>query len=272
MKRPQLHTLLLFVLPILLSFALRIIDLPTLPAGLHPDEAQQMIRQWRFAEGYGYPMYYEGAPEPFDPMMRAVVGQFVGISIFTMRWYSVMLNVFAVATTIGACRVLFWRHPQRDVMAFVAGIIVTTIPATLIIGREIYRANALVPMTTFALWALAWAWRTQKLRYAIATGIIAGWGAILYLAGPFLPIAILSAILLAWLIKRRGFYLRQFILTAIPIGLFALPWLYLYLNVPNWLSTRLQDFGGRWRVRVCHQSRCLSRPILARTESHLLAQ
>lgn len=242
----QLSFLLIAILVIWVGFALRIYEIERFPPGIHPDEAQQFLRHWRYSAGYGHPMFYEGAPEPFDSMMRGVWGHFVGMSHLTMRYFSTLLNVLACAAVIGASRLLFRDHPHRLTIAIFAGLILTTIPSTVVIGRSIYRANQLIFWTPMALWGLGRLWHTHKLRDAIFLGIATAFGTMLYLAGSFLAISISASLILAPLIHRHywiGFRkLGAYIVTMVVM---MLPWLYLFATIPGWLTSRLQDFSPR---------------------------
>ena len=242
----QLIFLALSVLVLLVAFWLRTTDLERFPPGIHPDEAQQFLRQWRYSAGYGHPMFYEGAPEPFDAMMRGIWGHFVGMSHITMRYWSTLLNVLACAATIGATKVLFRDHPHRLIVAIFAGLILTIIPSSVIIGRAIYRANELIFWTPMALWALGRVWQRGKVRDALCLGITTALGTMLYLAGPFLAMSISATLVLAPLINRR-FWIgwRNLIAYGLCVAVLMLPWLYLFLTIPGWLTSRLQDFSPR---------------------------
>lgn len=234
------------VLVILVAFGLRTTELNRFPPGIHPDEAQQFLRQWRYAAGYGHPMFYEGAPEPFDAMMRGVLGNFIGMSQITMRYVSILLNVLACAATIGAAKTLFRTHPHRLTIAIFAGLILTTMPSTVIIGRAMYRANQLILWTPMALWALGRVWQTGKFRDAMLLGVTTAFGAMMYLAGPFLALSISATLVLAPLINRRYWIrFRNFVAYGVTVTVMMLPWLYLFLTIPGWLTSRLQDFSPR---------------------------
>lgn len=234
------------VLVLLVAFVLRTYELDRFPPGIHPDEAQQFLRHWRYSAGYGHPMFYEGAPEPFDSMMRGIWGHFAGMSHITMRYISTLFNVLACAATIGAAKILFPYHSNRWTTAIFAGLIVTTIPSSVIIGRAIYRANELIFWTPMALWTLGRVWQTGKLRDALWLGVTTALGTMTYLAGPFLAISISATLILAPLLNRRYWIgWRKLLTYAVTVAVLMLPWLYLFLTIPNWLTSRLQDFSPR---------------------------
>lgn len=242
----QLIFLAVSIIVILVAFWLRIFELDRFPPGIHPDEAQQFLRQWRYSAGYGHPMFYEGAPEPFDAMMRGIWGHFVGMSHITMRYWSALLNVLACSATIGAAKVLFRHHPYRLTIAIFAGLILTTIPSTVVIGRAIYRANQLIFWTPMALWALGRVWQTGKPRDALWLGITTAFGTMIYLAGSFLAGSISVTLVFAPLINRRYWVgWRNLTIYGVTVTGLMLPWLYLFLSIPGWLTSRLQDFSPR---------------------------
>lgn len=242
----QLSFLMLAVLVVWVGFALRVYELERFPPGIHPDEAQQFLRHWRYSSGYGHPMFYEGAPEPFDSMARGVWGYFAGMSHMTMRYFSTLLNVLGCAATIGASKLLFRGHRHRLTIAIFAGLILTTIPSTVIIGRGIYRANELIFWTPLALWSLARLWQTRKLRDALMAGAFTAMGTMLYLAGPFLAITITLTLLLSGLL-HRWYWIgwRNLVAYGGTFAVMMVPWLYLFLTIPGWLTSRLQDFSPR---------------------------
>lgn len=234
------------VLTLLLAFFLRVYDITNYPPGIHPDEAQQFLRHWRYSAGYGHPMFYEGAPEPFDSMMRGTWGHFAGMKQFTMRYWSILLNVLACGAVIGASKVFFRKHPQRFVIAIFAGLILTTIPSTVIIGRAIYRANELIFWTPMALWALGRVWQRRKLRDALFLGVTTAAGTMMYLAGPFLAMSITASLIVLPLLDRRLWMgWRNLVAYGVTVGVMMLPWLYLFVTIPGWLTSRLQDFSPR---------------------------
>ncbi len=245
-RQRQLIFLALSVLVLLVAFGLRTYKLDRFPPGIHPDEAQQFLRQWRYSAGYGHPMFYEGAPEPFDAMMRGIWGHFAGMSHMTMRYISTLFNLLACAATIGAAKLLFPYHSNRWTIAIFAGLIVTTIPSSVIIGRAMYRANELIFWTPMALWALGRVWHMGKLRDAFWLGVATALGTMTYLAGPFLVISISATLIIAPLLNRRYWIgWRKLIAYGVTVAVLMLPWLYLFLTIPNWLTSRLQDFSPR---------------------------
>jgi len=242
----QLIFLMVSILVLLVAFLLRTYELDRFPPGIHPDEAQQFLRQWRYSAGYGHPMFYEGAPEPFDAMIRGIWGHFAGMSHITMRYISTLFNVLACAATIGAAKLLCRNHPHRLIIAIFAGLILTTIPSSVIIGRAMYRANQLIFWTPMALWALGRVWQTGKLRDAFWLGVTTALGTMTYLAGPFLAISISATLILAPLLNRRYWIgLRKLLAYSVTVAGLMLPWLYLFLTIPSWLTSRLQDFSPR---------------------------
>jgi hypothetical protein len=270
---------LVFVLILLAAFWLRVANLNTMPDGLHRDEARKIERAWRIIHGYGLPLYFEDIPEPFDIIIRAGVLSAAGLTPFTARLFTVFLNVLAVAAVAAAARVLYRDHPQREAIALVAAVALAALPASVVMGRGIYRANWIPLMSMLALAALAWGWRTGKRRYYAATGAFTALTMMFYLGGLAFPVSILVIILLNALENYaapgsktranrtvetsqevsnpppnlfRGFPIpcvaRRFErLAALAAAFFVtlIPWLYLYFRIPGWLDQRTAEASTR---------------------------
>lgn len=233
----------LFVLVILAAFWLRVADLNTIPPGLHFDEAENLQRAWRLNHSYGLMPNFEGIPEPFDAHIRAAFLSFVGITPFTGRLFSGFLGILATAAVMALARALYWRHPQREWIALVAGITLAALPPYVIIGRAIYAANWIPFTSAIALTALIWAWRSNRLRYFVIGGIFTALTMIFYLAGIAFPLAF--ALVLGLLILQRGRpfrwpRFRDFFWLILSGLITLLPWLYLFIRIPGWLVQRIE--------------------------------
>lgn len=228
-----------FVVIILLAFWLRVYDLNTLAPGIHYDEARNIVRAWRVSHGYGTGWLLDDIPEPFDMLGRGIFFVFVGASLFAARLYTVFLHVIAVAGTIGATRALFWQHRQRDAMALAAGLTLATIPSATIFARTALRTNAVPTMMMIALMMLVWAWRTKKTGYYGLAGIFTALSAMFYLSGLIYPPIILFLLILTFVIHRQTWPgLRKLAVMGIAGFITFLPWLYLFIRIPGWLTNR----------------------------------
>ncbi len=240
----RITPLLLFALALLTAFFLRAADLNTMPPGLHRDEGENLQRSWRLLQGYGFLPDFGNVPEPFDAIARAGFLAFVGITPFNARLFHVLLNVLGVAAAVAAGRALFWRHPYRDVIAFAAGLTLAALPPSVMIGRGIYATNWIPFTTMLALAALVWAWRTNKTYYVVLAGIFAALAVTFYLAGTAFPLAQLVALLL--LAAARRWHWPKRIHLALLVGsggVTLLPWLSMFVWIPDWLSGRVSQLA-----------------------------
>ncbi|MBC6934724.1 MAG: hypothetical protein DWB42_02675 [Chloroflexi bacterium] len=236
----RLSTLLLIV-PLLAAFWLRVADLSAMPPGLHFDEAENLQRSWRLIQGYGLLPNFEGIPEPFDAAVRAGFLAFTGVTPFTGRLFHAFISVLGVAATIAAARALYRRHPHRDTIAAAAGMTLAALPPAVIIGRAIYAANWIPFTTMMATAALAWAWRAGRPRYYVLAGVFAALAITFYLGGIAFAPALLLALGLLSTARAFRWPRRQHLALLAASGAAALlPWLLMFLWIPNWLSARIE--------------------------------
>lgn len=227
------------ILILLAAYWLRMMDLHTLPAGLHRDDAVNVWRVWRYASGLGMPLYFETSPEPFDAMLRAPLMWIAGPSPFAQRLFSVWLGVLGVAAVMTAARILYRNHAHRSIIALTAGITLAVNPSAVIVNRQILRANWLPLWAMLAVAALALGWQTGKQRYYLAAGILTGLTAMFYLAGLIMLPAVVIILGLNWLLDRQtGPGWRNLGWLGLGTGLTMLPWLTLYLRISGWLAER----------------------------------
>lgn len=232
---------LLAIVIFLTAFWLRVADLNTLPPGLHLDEAENLQRAWRLINGYGLMPNFEGIPEPFDAHVRAAFLAFVGISPFAGRLFSGFLGVLGVASVMALARVLYWKHPRRELIVLTAGLALATLSPYVIIGRAIYASNWIPLTSTLALTMLLWAWRTNRIRYFVMTGVFTALTVIFYLAGIAFPVALIVCMGLLMLARRfRWPGHRPLTALLVAAGITLLPWLYLFVRIPGWLTQRIE--------------------------------
>ncbi len=240
----NLTPLLLFALALFTAFYLRAADLNTMPPGLHRDEGENLQRSWRLLQGYGFLPDFGNVPEPFDAITRAGFLAVAGVTPFAARLFHVLLKVLGVAATIAAGRALFWRHPYRDIIALAAGLTLAALPPSVMVGRGIYAANWIPFTTMLALAALVWAWRTNKTRYFVLAGIFAALAVTFYLAGTAFPLALLVVLLLLAAARRWRWPRRAHLVLLVGSGgITLLPWLSMFVWIPDWLSGRVSQLA-----------------------------
>lgn len=235
---PKLY-LFAFVGVILVAFFLRAYNLSSYPPGIHYDEARNVMRAWRLANGYGTSWVFDDIPEPFDAIGRAVLIRFVGASLFAFRLVTVFLHTLAAAAIIGAARAIFWKHAHRDSIALTAALTFAVMPAAVMMGRTVLRTNWTPFLTMMAVMMLFWAWHTRKTRYYLLAGMFTALGTMFYLVGLIFPMAIGTVITAYWLYHRRWW--RDFprlVGMGIAFVITFSPWLYMYFTIPEWLNYR----------------------------------
>lgn len=238
----------LFVVVVFAAFWVRVAGLNAMPPGLHNDEIQEAERAWRVASGYGLPLIFRDSPEPFDPIIRAPYVALAGAAPFTIRLFTVFLNVLAAAAAVGAARALYYRSAQREVIALVAGLTMAVIPAYIVMGRGIYRGHWVPLMILLALMLLAWGWRTRRMRYFLGAGVATGLAAMTYLAGLAFPPIVAVILALNALLDRRAWPgIRNLLALGAAMAVTMLPWLYFLAVIPNWLTLRI-DQAAQQRV------------------------
>ncbi|MEL6525881.1 MAG: hypothetical protein AAFQ07_09245, partial [Chloroflexota bacterium] len=219
-----------------IAYWIRVHAIPTILPGIHHDTGRVTWRIWRWVEGDGLFMYFQDFVEPFDIMFRGVYHQLTGgydlfmSQMLTVSWY--MLATAAVAT---AARVIYRRHPQRDIIALMAALTVATLPPAVQLTFHVFRANTLPLTPMLALTALVLAWRTGRWLPAILTGIFMGFAAMVYSGGIFVPAGLgLVAFVELW--RGKGFWRRfqQGLVMVVSFAITMLPWLYFYVTVGGW--------------------------------------
>ncbi len=236
---------LLFVAVILVGFWLRVADLNHTPPGLHYDEGENLQRSWRLIHGYGFLPNFEGIPEPFDAYVRAGFLSIVGVLPFNARLYAVFLNLLGIAATMAAARALYWKHPYREAIALTAGLTIAALPPFAMIGRGIYASNWIPLTTMMSLTALAWAWRTNNRKYFILAGVFPALAVTFYLSGlAFAGTFVLLVLLFAAYRRFRWPRRRQLTTMAISGLITLVPWLSMFLWIPDWIFSRIGALEG----------------------------
>jgi len=229
---------------LLAAYYLRIAGLANTPPGIYYDEGRLLQRAWRLTEGYGLVLYFQDIAEPFDVMLRAVYHALSGgVHLFMGQMFSIWLNILAVAAVIRLACILYRQHRHRAVISLVAGLTLATMPPFVMLGKHIYRANWLPLTISLALIWLFLAWRDRHLFQFVLAGCFIALSTMMYTGGLFFPPAILLMVGVQMLISRKKLPSRkQLALLLGSFSLVMLPWLYLFVRIPNWLS-RVSDLS-----------------------------
>lgn len=187
----------------LLAFLVRFYRLADFPPGLHYDEAfngldayallSTPLRQW--------PLFFTGnfGREPLFIYLQAVAQAILGPSPTTLRLAPALIG----ALLTPALAWLAWelapslglRHRRR--LALWSGTAALAMLWSQIFARYAIRAELFV-LIEILLWASLWrAWRTNRLRWQLLTGVLAGLSFYTYLPARLLPLALIPPGLLA---------------------------------------------------------------------------
>ncbi len=230
---------------LLVTFALRVWNLESVPPGLTHDEAAnghdsaailRGVHRIYFPVGYGR--------EPFYNYATAAVTFFLGQGIFTLRITSVFWSLFMWITTVALARRWWgWRAALWagaaltcgfwPLMMARVGLRATTLPALFAASALAYE-NALTAKTARRAWG----------GYALA-GIFLGASLYTYMASrgmPFLYLAFLVALALFDRHTLRRSW-RGTLVVVIIAGLLSFP-LFYYLHIHPELEQRIAQLGG----------------------------
>lgn len=183
------------VVVLLCAAALRLWALPSLPLGLHYDEAANVILARQIAAGDRLPLFiraYTGKEVLFfyaaAPWLRMTGGAPWGL-----RLGAAMLGVLTVAATYAATRALLTGRPAaRWIARLAAGWVAVAFPHVLL-SRYGFRAIAqplLQALTVAAIW---YGLRRGRRRWLIAGGACLGLTAYTYLAARLFPLPLALA-------------------------------------------------------------------------------
>lgn len=180
---------------------LRLLWLPTLPLGLHYDEAANVILTREIVQG-NRPIFisaYTGKEVLFF-YLGALWFRLVGAVPWVLRLNGAIIGVLAVAATGAATRAL-WKTERRAswVAAFATAWLAILMPH-LILSRYGFRAvsqSLLEALTVAALWQ---GLRTGHRRWLLAGGLFLGLTGYTYLASRLFPIPL--AVAMGWLLLR----------------------------------------------------------------------
>lgn|GEM_PF-6356256 len=230
------RTGLIFIL--LVAFGLRIMDLANTPPGIYYDMGRYIQRIWRYNEGYGVLLYFQDIAEPFDFLIRAYYHRLTGgVNLFMSQMFTIWISMLGVAAFALCARVLYKKHPYRNLISLFAAFTLATMPTAVILGKHLFRANWLPLTIALTVTALVIAWRSKKILPAALSGFFMGLSTIFYTGGLLFPPAMALVVLVqlfigGWTWKR----IQQLFVMGIVFAVTMLPWLYYFIRVPNWLS------------------------------------
>ena len=219
----------------------RTYHITTLPPGVYPDEAVNGTDainaletgqfQWFYPNNYGR--------EGLFMNLIALGFKIFGVSVITLKMWSVLFGVLTVAGMMLLARELFGTYRA----GLVAGFLYATSFWAINFNRISFRANMLPFVLVFTFYFLFKGLREKKTYDYILAGVFFGLGVHGYIAFRIAP-AILAALFLAFLISKKKF-LRQYwksILSFLLAAFFiALPMLLTFWFHPEYFETRSES-------------------------------
>jgi 4-amino-4-deoxy-L-arabinose transferase-like glycosyltransferase len=213
----------------------------SLPPGVYPDEAVNGTDAINANDTGNYRLFYPNnyGREGLYINLIALGFKLFGVSIITLKMWSVLFGILAVAGTMLLARELFGTHRS----GLIAGFLYATSFWAINFNRIAFRANMLPFTMVFTFYFLFKGLREGKLRDYIFAGIFFGLGMHGYIAFRIAP-AILVALFIAFLISKKSF-LRQywkpilaFFFSALIVALPILLDFYLH---PEYFATRSES-------------------------------
>ncbi len=219
----------------------RTYHITTLPPGIYPDEAVNGTDalnaletghfQWFYPNNYGR--------EGFFINLIALGFKIFGVSVITLKMWSVLFGILTVAGVMLLARELFGTHRA----GLIAGFLYATSFWAVNFNRISFRANMLPFTLVFTFFFLFKGLREKKFHDYVLAGLFFGFGLHGYIAFRIAP-AILAALFIAFLISKKRF-LREywkpilaFFLAAVVV---ALPMLLTFWFHPEYFETRSES-------------------------------
>jgi hypothetical protein len=238
--------ILLAALIVLLAAALRLAALPTIPPGLHYDEAANVILARGIAFHGERPLFitaYTGK-ETLWFYLAALVMRLAGPSPFSARLTSALVGTLTVAATGWLVRRLYPDDPRRDDLALLSMAVLAVAFWHGVLSRLAFRAITQPLMQALSL-GLLWGGlaappsRRRRINLLFA-GLATGLTAYTYLAARLFPIP-LAVGLLVWLVSERIRLPRLLDLSLYTLGavIAAAPLAAFFLRHPELFTARI---------------------------------
>ncbi|HUC20605.1 MAG TPA: glycosyltransferase family 39 protein [Candidatus Polarisedimenticolaceae bacterium] len=183
---------------LLLATFMRFYHLPSLPPGLHADEAANGLDIIRMMDHHDFRPFYDtnGGREALFFYLQAIGVQLLGTTIIGLRVVPALLGVLAVAAVYVWLSNWFGRR-----VAITAALIMAVSPWAVTISRDGFRAGMMALMVPLTLWLFTKAVQTKDQRWYIAAGVSLGLGFYTYPA--FWIIPLLLAAFMGYLMHRK---------------------------------------------------------------------
>ncbi|OGI25522.1 MAG: hypothetical protein A3J76_03665 [Candidatus Moranbacteria bacterium RBG_13_45_13] len=219
----------------------RTYHITTLPPGIYPDEAVNGTDAIAANETGNYRLFYPNnyGREGLFMNLIALGFKIFGVSVITLKMWSVFFGVFTVAGIMLLARELFGTYRA----GIVAGFLYATSFWAINFNRISFRANMLPFVLVFTFYFLFKGLREKKYHDYILAGVFFGLGMHGYIAFRIAPL-ILVALFFAFLISKKNFLreywkpILSFFLSALVV---ALPILLDFYFHPEYFETRSES-------------------------------
>ncbi len=219
----------------------RTYHLSTLPPGIYPDEAVNGTDAIKANETGNYKWFYPNnyGREGLFMNLIALGFKIFGVSVITLKMWSVLFGILTVAGIMLLARELFGTYRA----GLVAGFLYATSFWAINFNRISFRANMLPFVLVFTFYFLFKGLREKKFFDYILAGLFFGLGVHGYIAFRIAP-AILVALFFAFLISQKRFlqgYWKPILAFLFSALLVALPMLLTFYFHPEYFETRSES-------------------------------
>lgn len=204
---------------------LRLVDLPNVPFGWHPDEATKALLARDVLDGKYFPAFFSAftGRDALYVYLEAAMFGLLGERIFVARLLSAFIGILTIALTFAIGRRLFNRRVGLFATIFLAGSL-----WHLIASRNGYRAVIQPLIQLPVILALLQGWRqkgNRALRSFIFAGFWLGLTQYTYTAARFFPPLIAAVVVLRALLSKRdiGWRWREYLVMVVVAIMVILP-------------------------------------------------
>lgn len=219
---------LIFLILILGAFLIsRYLKLESFPYGFHVDELSmaidaKMMRYWGMdRNGVHHPPYffnYGGGMNALSIYVNSLIYMFAPTTIFTMRVMAGVWGALCLFAMFGICYEIIGNKGW----ALTGAVLVTVLPVFIMSERWGLEAYALLPFSTYTLYFLIKAIKTEKIGYYIISGVIMGFSLYTY-AVSYVVWPVFLILTLIYLLYLKKVNIKQIFGLGIPLVIIGLP-------------------------------------------------
>ncbi len=197
----HLAHIILFLI-IITAIFFRFYKLDALPPGLHPDEAANGLDIFRMIDHHDFRVLYNtnGPREALFFYLQAIFVVTIGNVILALRIAPAIIGTLAVVMAYLWATDWFGRRT-----GLVAAFIFAVSPWAVTITRDGFRASMVPLMIASVAYLAGKAYKTQKIGYFIAAGVVAGLGLYTYVAFQLFVGIVILALGYLLILRRQWF-------------------------------------------------------------------